>query len=502
MINKPVASSPFDLPRVEHVPMKLMFKLILVAVAVIVAVASGQAVLRARRVSEQSLGEMRHDLAALALALGTTADALWRSAGPDAAMQAIERLDASYGPGHEQLRLVRDSAAVPTFSTRAFAALSRDDRAARVEQRAGGLAIALTVADGRGLLEIRRPLHASQAGAASPLRSDALYILSLALLSGVALLIAGSRLVGRPLRLLIDQARALAGDRGSPGDVPQSGELALLAVELERLRERLEQVEAEARRDRRMRTVAFESLRRADRLSTVGKIASSMAHDLGTPLNVVSGRAMMILSTPGCPPEIASDARIIGEQANSMTQIIRQVLEYSRRRDLHRTRVHVRELIDRAIVLVEPLAEDRGISVEHLASDRDLIAHLDEHKVLQILTNLMANGVQAMSAGGRLRMQAAVLTIEDPPDSRAAAGTYLRISVEDNGVGIDKKTIDTLFEPFFTTKGKGQGSGLGLPVCQGIIREHGGWIDVHSQVGHGSRFDVYLPTSNDEGENQ
>lgn len=499
MSSKPV-TSVFP---VESVSMKLIAKLILVAVAVTIAVASAQAILRARHVSDSSLREMRHDLAELALMLGVTADELWRSAGPEATMQLIARVGESYGRGHAHMRLTRERPAVPTSSARAFAALSRDDQAARVEQRADGLALALTVGGGAGLLEIRRPLHDGQSYAGSTLRSDALHILALALLSGVALLIAGRYLVGRPLRLILEQVRALAmGDRDHPVDLPQSGELAVLAVELERLRERLAEVEEEARRDRRMRTITFERLRHADRLSTVGKIASSMAHDLGTPLNVVSGRAMMILSTPGCSPEIASDARIIGEQASSMTQIIRQVLEFSRRRDLQRTSVQVRELIARAIVLVEPMAEERGVSIEHVEPERDLVARLDEHKVLQILTNLMVNGVQATSAGGRLRMQSAVLTVEDPPDSRAAAGTYLRISVEDNGAGIEAKALATLFEPFFTTKGKGQGSGLGLPVCQGIIREHGGWIDVHSQVGHGSRFDVYLPMSHDEGENQ
>lgn len=502
MTNQPFASSPVGLLRFESVSMKLMIKLFLVAVAVTVAVASAQAVLRARRLSERSLDEQRHDLVALALALGTTTDELWRSAGPDAAVQAIARVAARQGqdPDQAQVRLTLGGAPVPTFSVQAFAALSRDDQTARVAAHPDGLALALIVGEGRGLLELRQPVHAGRASAPG---SDALHILTLALLSGLALLIAGSRLVARPLRAILAHVRAMAqGDRGSPVDLPQNGELAVLAVELERLRARLQQVEDEARRDRRMRTLAFERLRQADRLSTVGKIASSMAHDLGTPLNVVSGRAMMILSTPGCPPEIASDARIIGEQANSMTQIIRQVLEYSRRRDLQRTRVHVRELIDRAISLVEPMAEDRGISVEHAASERDVVTQLDENKVLQILTNLMVNGVQAMSAGGRLRMQSAVQVVEDPPDSRAAAGTYLRISVEDNGAGIDKKVLDTLFEPFFTTKGKGQGSGLGLPVCQGIIREHGGWIDVQTQPGQGSRFDVYLPMSNDEGENQ
>lgn len=496
MSSKPVAS----VFPVENAPMKLVAKLILVAVAVTVAVASAQAIVRARHVSERSLHDMRRDLAELALTLGITADELWRSAGPEAAIALVTRIDERHGKA--EIRLARDGAAVPTLSARAFAALSRDDQAARVVERADGLALALTVGDGMGLLEVHRPMHAGS-DEGSSLWSDALQILALALLSGVALLIAGRQLIGRPLGLILEQVRGLAkGDRGGPVDVPQSGELAVLAVELERLRERLAEVEESARRDRRMRTLAFERLRHADRLSTVGKIASSMAHDLGTPLNVVSGRAMMILSTPGCTPEIASDARIINEQASSMTQIIRQVLELSRRRDLQRTSVHVHELIDRAVALVEPLAEERGVSVEHVAPERDLVARLDEQKVLQILTNLMVNGIQATSAGGRLRMQSTVLLVEDPPDSRAAAGTYLRISVEDNGVGIEAKALGSLFEPFFTTKGKGQGAGLGLPVCQGIIREHGGWIDVQSQVGQGSRFDVYLPMSHDEGENR
>lgn len=497
MSSKPVAS----VFPVDNAPMKLITKLILVAVAVTIAVASAQAILRARHVSERSLHHMQRDLAELALTLGITADELWRSAGPEAAIALVERIDERHGKA--EIRLARASAAVPTPSARAFAALSGSDQAARVVERADGLALTLTVGDGMGLLEVHRPMHAGSADAGSTIWSDALQILALALLSGVALLIAGRQLIGRPLGLILEQVRGLArGDRGGPVDVPQSGELAVLAVELERLRERLAEVEEGARRDRRMRTLAFERLRHADRLSTVGKIASSMAHDLGTPLNVVSGRAMMILSTPGCSPEIASDARIINEQAGSMTQIIRQVLELSRRRDLQRTSVQVRELIDRAVTLVEPLAEEKGVSIEHVAPERDVAARLDEQKVLQILTNLMVNGIQATSAGGRLRMQSTVLPVEDPPDSRAAAGTYLRISVEDNGVGIEAKALGSLFEPFFTTKGKGQGAGLGLPVCQGIIREHGGWIDVQSQVGQGSRFDVYLPMSNDEGENR
>jgi two-component system NtrC family sensor kinase len=496
--------------------MKLTIKLILVAMTVILAVVSVQAVMRAQGMSERSLHRTRHELAALALALGATTDELWRAAGPDAAQRLVERVDQSFGraygvgdgqaversPDQVHVRLERTARADGVLSAGAFGALPSDARAERIEQREDELRIALAVGAG-GLLEIRKPLAAHHAAVRSARWSEAAHLAVLALFGTVTLLVAGTRLLEWPLRALVARVRTLADgdDAGRPRDQQPRDELGTLASELERMSERLESAWDEMRRDRWMRTSTFERLRRADRLSTVGKLASSMAHDLGTPLNVVSGRAMMIMSTPSCPAEISSDARIIGEQANNMTRIIRRMLDHTRRRDLQLTSTPLTDLLQRAITLVEPLAEEQEVTIEHVRP-LELVVTVDENKVLQVLTILMVNGVEAMPGGGRLRLQASVLDVEEPPDSRAAAGTYVRISVEDSGAGIDANALDKIFEPFFSTKGGGEGTGLGLTVSHSIIRDHGGWLEAHSQPGHGSRFDVYLPQSNDEGEHR
>ena len=503
--------------------MKPTIKLILLILAVTSAVVAGSGMIRARRASEQSLPQRRQDLAALALAVGTAADDVWRAAGPDAASRLVESLDRSHGQGVEQgrIRLLRTGAgpgdsvpeAVPgalpdappnapmgaPSAARSFAGLSPEAQAALVEQRADGLGIDLAVGDD-GLLQIRAPLAADRAAAGGSWSQTTLLGL-LALLGGGGLLMAGLRVIDPRLQLLTAHARALAaGDYAARTEAGQEDEIGLLAGEMNRLGERLQEVRERVRRDLSARTATLEQLRHGDRLSTVSKLASSMAHDLGTPLNVVSGRAMMITSTPNCPPEIAADARIIGEQASNMTKIIRHMLDHARRRDVQRARVAVRELVQRAVDLVEPLAEPRKVAIE-LAGPADLVAGVDEIKVLQVLTNMMNNGLQAMPEGGRLRLHWDRLEVEEPPDSRAAAGAYIRISVEDTGVGIDAKALEKIFEPFFSIRGSGGGAGLGLPVCHSIIRDHGGWVEAHSQPGQGSRFDVYLPQSNDiEGE--
>ena len=373
------------------------------------------------------------------------------------------------------------------------------------------LAISGAVFAGQGMIgaqraseqQVRQGLAADHAPAGADRRSRLTLLGLLALLGGGGVLLLGVQIVDQRLQRLVAQARALAdGDYTARTDIEQQDEIGQLAAEMNRLGERLEQARAGAQRERRARTATLERLRRADRLSTVSKLAASMAHDLGTPLNVVSGRAMMITSTPNCPPEIASDARIIGEQAGNMTKIIRRMLDHARRRDVQHTSMPLRDLVQRAIDLVEPLAQPQRVTIEQVEPG-ELVANVDEDKLLQVLTNLMINGIQAMPEGGRLRLQSVKLIVEEPPDSRAAAGTYIRISVEDDGVGIDANALTKIFEPFFSIKGSGEGMGLGLPVCHGIVRDHGGWIEAHSQPGQGSRFDVYLPQSNAiEGENR
>jgi len=142
--------------------------------------------------------------------------------------------------------------------------------------------------------------------------------------------------------------------------------------------------------------------------------------------------------------------------------------------------------------LMEPLAESQGVRLLHAGGGR-VEASVDSGKTLQVLTNLIMNGIQAMPEGGTLEVRARAEEVDRPGDIHATAGPYVRIDVTDQGVGIAAQDLEQIFEPFFTTKRSGQGTGLGLSVCHGIVREHGGWLAVVSEPGRGSCFSVYLP---------
>src|SRR5690606_12957663 len=134
-----------------------------------------------------------------------------------------------------------------------------------------------------------------------------------------------------------------------------------------------------------------------------------------------------------------------------------------------------------------PIAEEREVEIErHI--DPALRLDADRSKILQVLTNLVMNAIHAMPEGGVVRVHASRARVEAPPDRRARGGDFSQLSVIDQGVGMDAETLAHIFEPFFTTKQLGTGTGLGLSVCHGIVREHGGYIEVHSRPGEGTRF--------------
>jgi two-component system NtrC family sensor kinase len=317
-------------------------------------------------------------------------------------------------------------------------------------------------------------------------------------------IVLGVYFVGQPMRRLREKARLVGlGDLGGPLDLRQRDEVGELATEMNAMCERLAEANTRLASETAARLAALEQLRHAERLTTVGKLASGIAHELGTPLNVVAGRAKMIAVGDVAGDEARDNARIVVEQSERMTKIIRQLLDFARRRGPQKSAHDLVQIVQQTLTLLAPLAGKRRVTtrVESPADGAPVMGQVDVGQLQQVLTNLIVNGIHAMPGGGTLSLGVRRERARPPagyagPGAAAeapAAGEWLRVSVGDEGVGIPPENVAHVFEPFFTTKGVGEGTGLGLSVAYGIVQEHGGWIAVDSEVGKGSCFSVYLP---------
>jgi signal transduction histidine kinase len=251
------------------------------------------------------------------------------------------------------------------------------------------------------------------------------------------------------------------------------------------------QAEVHTEMEARLRTL--EQLRHADRLKTVGSLASGIAHELGTPLNVVSGRANLIASGRLPPSEVTDSVRIIKEQVQRMTLIIQQLLAFARRKSPRRVAVDLRSLVQHTLDMLKSLAAQQHAMLTLTADSAPVLVRVDTGQIQQVLINLVTNAWQAMPAGGEIAIAVSSTTAQAPPDLASSAQHYACVSVTDQGVGIPAADLQYIFDPFFTTKDVGHGTGLGLSIAYGIVQDHGGWIDVCSQPGRGTRMAVYVP---------
>jgi two-component system NtrC family sensor kinase len=317
-----------------------------------------------------------------------------------------------------------------------------------------------------------------------------------ALAAFLAVAIAGYHFVGRPMRRLVAKARRIgAGDLTGPLAIRQNDEVGELAREINQMCERLAAAQARVEEEANQRLAASEQLRHADRLTTVGKLASGVAHELGTPLNVVSGRAKMIVRGQVAGGELTESAQVIVDQAERMTNIIRQLLGFARRRKPQHRREGLRGVVERTLSLLRPMADKAAVVCNVIQDEPEPHADIDSSLIEQALTNLVVNAIQAMPTGGTLRIRSCEETVSPPAGLPDKSGSYACLHVEDTGIGMANEQLRHAFEPFFTTKDVGSGTGLGLSVAHGIVRDHGGWITASSTPGKGSRFSMYLPLS-------
>jgi signal transduction histidine kinase len=183
---------------------------------------------------------------------------------------------------------------------------------------------------------------------------------------------------------------------------------------------------------------------------------------------------------------------IIAAQADRLTRIVRNLLDFARRRAPKRAEAELRELAERAVLLLSTLAKKRNVEVVIDASATPVRANVDGAQIEQAVTNLVINAIHAMPNGGTISV-ATRNTRAAPPSAPTAERECAVIEIKDEGEGISDEHLSRIFEPFFTTKGVGEGTGLGLSVTHGIIEDHEGWMTAASALGKGSTFTLYLP---------
>jgi PAS domain S-box-containing protein len=243
-------------------------------------------------------------------------------------------------------------------------------------------------------------------------------------------------------------------------------------------------------------------VQRQERLAAVGQLAAGIAHDFNNIMAVIILYSQLLSRNVEIQPKDQEKLNTIEKQARRATDLIQQILDFSRQSILERKPLDLLPFMKEVIKLLErTLSED--IRIELLYGDDHYLIQADPSRIQQVLMNLAINARDAMPHGGKLsiRMEnvfmkpgTVLLVPEMPP------GNWVQIQVVDDGIGIPPETLSHIFEPFFTTKKIGQGTGLGLAQVYGIVQQHEGYIDVSSQPGKGTKFSLYFPVLDTEKE--
>ncbi len=243
-------------------------------------------------------------------------------------------------------------------------------------------------------------------------------------------------------------------------------------------------------RERSQRVLAVEQLRHAERLNLIGKLAAGVAHELGTPLNVISASAEMLEAAELSRANVSKHSAAILGQTRKMTTIIRHLLDFGRRSGSPRIMLDLRQVVTRAVDLLLPMAKKRNCQLLVDSGEHAVPVTGNASEIEQVFSNLIVNALQAMPGGGTVRVR---VSVEPRATASATFRPFAQVAVQDSGEGIDEQVLAHVFDPFFTTKGVGEGTGLGLSVSYGIVQDHEGYIEVSSVKGKGARFAVLLP---------
>ena len=242
-----------------------------------------------------------------------------------------------------------------------------------------------------------------------------------------------------------------------------------------------------------------EQLNQSQKMESIGTLASGIAHDFNNVLAAILGNTNMVIEDVqrGDKGEALLGLSQIRKSGSRARALVNQILSFSRREAPLRTVQPLRPIIEETLTLLRSTLP-RNVVLDERLDDQHACALIDRTQIEQVLLNLCTNAWHALGeAGGRLSVSTSIVKVDASTVSLGALlpGPYIRLSVEDNGCGMDEATRLRVFEPFFTTKSPGQGTGLGLSVVHGIVRSHDGAITLDTSLGGGTRFDIFLPVS-------
>ena len=333
------------------------------------------------------------------------------------------------------------------------------------------------------LVQVATAVEARVAAAQSDVWTRlAVLLVSIAALTGLML----QRQVLRPVaRLMQGILRLGAGESAARLPVERRDELGRLASAFNEMAAKLQSAQRELVAESE-RTLELEAeLRRVETLAVAGKLATGFAHEVGTPLNIISGRAEYLLGRLSDEDPARKDLVGIVEQIDRISGIIASLLDTLRPQKPELAPVRLSDAFDRLVPLVAHAARRRDVALDvETGADLPLLL-ADANQLQQVLINLLVNAIEASPPGGRVDVSSWAEA------GHGRAGVVIR--VRDSGPGIAPELHASVFQPFLTTKPRGQGTGLGLAICRDIVRDHGGTLELADHRA-GATFVVWLPS--------
>jgi signal transduction histidine kinase len=234
---------------------------------------------------------------------------------------------------------------------------------------------------------------------------------------------------------------------------------------------------------------AYKKISQLDRLMALGRLTAGIAHEINNPLGVISNYVQVLLRNPSLGPEVKIDLMLVEEEIIAMLGIIKGLLNFSRESGMKKSLTSINEVLRKTVSLLKFQLNSQSIKFSENYQEGLPSVLGDPNHLQQVFLNILLNSVQSMPEGGKLQLKT---SLEDGEGSRRS-NDWILVEISDTGIGIESKYLDKIFDPFFTTKGWGAGTGLGLSIGYGIIKEHGGNIEVKSNPGEGTLVRTTLP---------